>query len=259
MNLLGLMVDKHPGCMAAAWLGIVPVSSVVFFGVPLLFGSPVPNLVWLFFTWALTWFLLTIVRIRTAPAYVKQLAAELCEAGTWKASWSGFSGRVGTSIIVNNWSQVQQGNDPLNLLLLQCPPPFGFLIERTSADNPVEWALRQTVNVTQFDLFEQIPYERGDEHALQTDDPGRLLDLMKDARFASALAALEKGPGFRCLGCLEVPSRATLFLKGGFLSPLAGREGIVLIRMASGLREAAAIRQDLALLGEIRDAMAAFP
>ena len=40
------------------------------------------------------------------------------------------------------------------------------------------------------------------------------------------------------------------------LSPLSGREGLVLVRMVDSPREAAAIRQDLALLGEIRDAMA---
>lgn len=43
---------------------------------------------------------------------------------------------------------------------------------------------------------------------------------------------------------------------GWILSPLSGREGLVLIRIVESPRGAAAIRQDLVLLCEIRDAVA---
>ena len=71
-----------------------------------------------------------------------------------------------------------------------------------------------------------------------------------------ALAMLDKIQAFRCLISLRVPGRLKVASKAVMLSPLSGREGLVLIRMVDSPREAAAIRQDLALLGEIRDAMA---
>ena len=85
---------------------------------------------------------------------------------------------------------------------------------------------------------------------------GAFTTLMENARFVSALAALDKIPTFRCLISLRVPGRLKVQLEAWMLSPLSGREGLVLIRMVDSPREAAAIRQDLALLCEIRDAMA---
>jgi hypothetical protein len=79
---------------------------------------------------------------------------------------------------------------------------------------------------------------------------------MENARFVSALAALDRIPTFRCLISLRVPGRLKVQLDAWMLSPLSGREGLVLIRMVDSPREAATIRQDLALLCEIRDAMA---
>lgn len=142
--------------------------------------------------------------------------------------------------------------------MLECPHRIGFLIERTSTDDVVKWVARRMVGASQFGLFTEWPYpfDRGDNYALQTDDIGAFTTLMENARFVSALAALEKIPAFRCLISLSVPGRLKVALEAWMLSPLSGREGLVLIRMVDSPREAAAIRQDLALLCEIRDAMA---
>ncbi len=252
MNVLSEFNDKHPGCLLAVWIGIVPVSLVAFIGLPLCFGWPLPDFVWVFASWALTWSFLILFTTNTAPGDVKRLAAELCDAGFWKASGTGFSGRTGGDKIVDTWAS--ENGHPFNSLMLECPTRVGFLIERTSTDDPTLWVV-QKLGATQFGLFEKLPRDSGDEHDRQTDDFGAFVALMENARFAAALAALERIPDFRCLISLRVPGRFEVALKAWMLSPLSGREGLVLIRMVDSPREAAAIRQDLALLREIRGAI----
>jgi hypothetical protein len=251
-NRLAAIMDRHSGCVLAAWLGLAPLSAVTFFGVPLCLGLQIPDPIWLAAFLALAYSSWTLFMTYAVNPAMARLAAEICEPGSWKASGTGFSGRIGPCSIVAVWPAARRS---FNNLMLECPARIGFLIEPASPDDLAEWIV-QKVGVTQFDLFEKVPHERGDRHALQTDDLHAFIALMENARFASALAALESIPAFRCLVSLRVPGRFKTGVAGWMLSSLSGREGLVLIRMEDFPRKAAAIRKDLALLSEIRDAMA---
>jgi hypothetical protein len=234
------------------WLGILPLSLVAFVGLPLWFGWPLPGSLWTIGSCLLTWSILLLFMAYTAPRSVKRLAAELCEAGTWKASGTGFSGRIGTDWIVDTWAR--ENTEPFNNLMLECPTKLGFAIENTSTHDPTRWIV-QKFGVTQFGLFEKLPRDGGDEYDRQTDDLGAFIALMENARFTAALATLEKIPSFRCLLSLRVPGRVEVVMKAWMLGSLSGREGLVLVRMVDSPRGAAAIRQDLTLLREIRSAI----
>jgi hypothetical protein len=255
MKMLTRIIGRHPGWVLVAVVAVLAAVPVLWVSVPLYLDRPILDPVWLYAFGALVLAAFVLAGMRSTPD-VTRLAAELCEAGSWKASGSGFSGRIGAYTIVDTWAR--EGDRPFNSLMLECPHRIGFLIERTSADDVVLWVARRTVGASQFGLFTKWPYpfDSGDDYALQTDDVGAFTTLMENARFVSALAALEKIPAFRCLISLRVPGRLKVALEAWMLSPLSGREGLVLIRMVNSPREAAAIRQDLALLCEIRDAMA---
>jgi hypothetical protein len=257
MRVLTSIINRHPGCVLAALMAVVPLSFGLWLGALLYVDRLAVHPYWLFAFWALVFVFFAIVKKHVAKPAVARLAAELCEAGSWTASGSGFSGRIGAYTIVDTWAR-ERGR-PFNSLMLECPHRIGFLLERTSKGGVVELAGGRTFfGMSQFGLFPKCPYpfDRGDRLALQTDDIGAFTALTENARFAGALAALEKIPAFRCLISLRVPGWPKVQLKAVMLSPLSGREGLVLIRMVDSPREAAAIRQDLALLGEIRDAMA---
>jgi hypothetical protein len=251
------IINRHPRCVLAALMAVVPLSFGLWLGVELYVQRLAVHPYWLFAFWALVFVFFAMVKKHVAKPAVARLAAELCEAGSWTASGSGFSGRIGAYTIVDVWAQ-ERGR-PFNCLMLECPRRIGFLLERTSRGGVVELAAGRTLfGVSQFGLFPKYPYpfDRGETLALQTDDIGAFTALTENARFVGALAALEKIPAFRCLISLRVPGRLKVVLRAWMLSPLSGREGLVLVRMVDSPREAAAIRQDLALLGEIRDAMA---
>lgn len=137
MTMLTWIINRHPGCVLAASMAVVPFSFGLWIGAELYVDRLAIHPYWLFAFWALVFIFFAIVKKHVAKPAVARLAAELCEAGSWKASGSGFSGRIGAYTIVDVWAR--EGGRPFNNLMLECPARIGFLIERTSARSPRSW------------------------------------------------------------------------------------------------------------------------
>ena len=200
MTMLTWIINRHPGCVLAALMAVVPFSFGLWIGTELYVDRLAIHPYWLFAFWALVFIFFAIVKKHVAKPAVARLAAELCEAGSWKASGSGFSGRIGAYTIVDVWAR--EGGRPFNSLMLEGPHRIGFLLERTSKGGVVELAGGRTLfGVGQFGLFPKCPYpfDHGDRLALQTDDIGAFTRLTEKARFVGALAALDKIQALRCL------------------------------------------------------------